>query len=90
MKPADYPDDATIAKAISEATDFVAFLRLGPWTKHVEPGHADYASAKATADRLAADHSRFGKRGMVYAVTPAGLFPCDDAIMALVAGLERN
>lgn len=65
-----HPEDAEIDRQIGRATSFSAFIRRGPHDKTVEFA-ADYRSARAIADGLN-ETSRFGRRAIVYAITPEG------------------
>ena len=72
----------------ASAREFSAYVRVGPHEKYVERGFASHAEARARADALAAEHSRFGRRGLVYAITPQGYsIPCSPELLTL-AGVQ--
>jgi hypothetical protein len=83
MSKKPHDDDIAIAREIRRATEFSAFYRNGPHEKYTVRGLPSYEAACAERDRLVAEHSRYGRGGMVYAITPLGSFPCDDALIAL-------
>lgn len=63
----DISDAANIARAVS----FTAYFRKGPHETYVVPV-ATVEEARAEAAKLEALHGKFGRRAMVYAVTPEG------------------
>lgn len=87
MADKTHPEDLMLAALIAASTEFSAHIRRGPHDKETTRGLPSYAAAKAEAARLNGT-SRFGRRAMVYAITPKGYtIPCDDRLAAL-AGLE--
>ncbi len=76
-------EDRLIAREIARATEFSAFYRNGPHEKYTVRGLPTYEAAVAEADRLVAEHSRFGRRALVYAITPLGSFDCTPELVAL-------
>ena len=76
-------EDRMIAREIARATEFSAYYRNGPRDKTVIRGIATYEEAKAKVAEIVAAQSRFGRGGLVYAITPIGSFPCDDKLIAL-------
>ena len=65
--PADIADDRRIAAA----TAFVTAFRKSPGERYrVESG--SLAEARAAAAALNAAHGKFGRRAMIYAITPEG------------------
>ena len=88
MKKKTHPEDRMLADLIASSSEFSAYLRVGPHEKYVERGFASYAAARKRADALVAEHSRFGRGGLVYAITPQGYsVPCSPELIAL-AGVE--
>lgn len=85
-----HPDDIAIARQIARATEFSAFLRVGPHEKYQERGLPSYEAAAKRRDQLVASHSKFGRKGLVYAINSLGSFPCDDKMMAIVADLNSG
>lgn len=86
--PKPHPEDAMLAAEIAASKEFSAFLRLGPHDKRVERGFTSYEDAKARLAIMVAESSRFGRGGVVYAITPRGdSIPCDDNLVAMAAAL---
>ncbi len=84
MKPKPpHADEIMIAVEIAKATEFAAFMRVGPHEKFAIRGFPDYEAARRAADEIEAKHSRFGRKAIVYAITQMGSFPCDDRMIAL-------
>lgn len=79
-------EDRQIAREIARATEFSAFYRNGPHEKYTIRGLASYEAACSERDRLVAEHSRFGRGGLVYAITPLGSFDCTPELVALARG----
>lgn len=65
-----HAEDAEIDRQIGRANSFSAFIRRGPHDKTVEFA-PDYRSARTIADALN-QTSHFGRRALVYAITPEG------------------
>lgn len=82
-----HPEDMDLARQIAKATDWCAHLRVGPGEKYTTRGLPDYEAAKAEGERLAKQHSRFGRKAIIYAVNPLGNFPVDDRMIAIVRSL---
>jgi hypothetical protein len=80
-------EDRFLASEIATATHFTAHFRAGPFEKYTEQ-HPSYELARLAADRLQTEHSRFGRRALVYAVTPRGdSIPCTAELIALSRAL---
>ncbi len=79
-----HPEDILIAQSIAKAIEFSAFYRNGPHEKYKETGFETYGLARIRADKMAAEHSKFGRGAIVYAITKEGYsLPCDEKLMAL-------
>lgn len=85
-KPSD--EEILFAREIARSTEFSAYYRNGPHEKYVVRGFPDFDSARARADALEAEHSRFGRKAIVYAISPLGTFDCNARLMAIVAELQ--
>lgn len=84
-----HPEDLKLALEISTAREFSAFYRNGPHEKLVERGFETYEAARERADEMEREHSRFGRKAMVYAITKLGSFPCDARMIGLAREIER-
>lgn len=72
-------EERFLASEIAKAVYFTAHIRLSPFDKITER-HETAEEAFAAADRLVA-LSKFGRRSIVYAVTPRGdTIPCTRAL----------
>lgn len=80
-----HPEDALLAAEIAKATEFSACLHLGPGNRHTVRGIKTYAAALDRARELN-ELSKFGRRTIIYAISPLGSFPVDDRL-ARMAGL---
>lgn len=84
-------DDLARARSIAQAVEFTAYLRCGPHEKYVERGVPSYEQAKAMVAELEAAYSKWGRKGIVYAITPQGYtMDCNDEIMALVEQIKQG
>lgn len=72
--PAHADEDAYLASQIAKAVAWTAHLRVGPHEKYTErfDGPDRYEDARAAAERLEREHSRFGRQALVFAITPRG------------------
>jgi hypothetical protein len=80
-----HPEDRMLADLIASAESFTAHIRLAPHDKTTVRVKT-YAEALAAAEKLNAT-SKFGRRAMVYAVTPKGWTVPVDAKLAELAGV---
>lgn len=85
-KPSD--EEILFAREIARAKEFSAYYRNGPHQKFVERGLPDFDTARARADALEAEYSKFGRKAIVYAISPLGTFDCNDRLMAIVADMQ--
>lgn len=84
-----HPEDLAFARYIAEAKEFSAFLRTGPHEKFKLDGFGSYEEARAAADGLEREHSRFGRRAIVYAITRQGYsIDCSPKLVALAREIE--
>lgn len=60
------------AAQIAQAVSFAAHIRCGPFEKHTTRDLPDADAAFKEADRLTAEHGRFGRRAMVFAISAKG------------------
>lgn len=65
--PADIHHDEQVARAVS----FSVHIRRSPHEAFTETA-GTMAEAKTIAARLTAEHGKFGRRAMIYAITPEG------------------
>ena len=63
--------DAFDAAQVARAVSFTAHLRKSPFEKFTVPA-ATLEDAQKAAAALNVEHGKFGRRAMVYAVTPEG------------------
>lgn len=84
-----HPEDILIARLIAQATEFIAYYRNGPHETIRVPGFATYDAAKAKVDEIVKERSKFGRGGIVYAITDGGRFPCDEALIAMSREMAR-
>lgn len=91
MKPkskSHHEEDLLVARSIAKAVSFAAHLRQGPYEKYTTRDLPTYEAAVTEAERLTAEHGRFGKRGVVYAVTEKGVEElCTPELVALARSL---
>jgi hypothetical protein len=80
-----HPEDRMLADLIANASYFTAHIRLSP-TDKTTVRVKTYEEALAAAEKLNAT-SKFGRRAMVYAVTPKGWTVPVSAPMAKLAGI---
>lgn len=66
-------DEKLDAALIAQAVSYSAFLRCGPDEKHVVRDIKTPELAFEKAAELEAKHSRFGRRSLVYAITPTNI-----------------
>jgi hypothetical protein len=86
-----HPEELLLARAIAGAKEFSAYYRAGPHEKYVERGYPDYESARAAADRIEAQHSKFGRGAMVYAITPENYsIDCSPERVALAKQIKES
>lgn len=83
--PKPHPEDRILAELASSATVFSAHLRRGPFDKETIRC-SSYGEALEAAERLNAT-SRYGRRAIVYAITPKGWSISLDERLAAMAGL---
>lgn len=83
-------ENRLIAAEIAKATEFSAYYRNGPHEKYVERGFPTYEAACQRRDELVAEHSRFGRGGLVYAITSLGSFDCTDELVALAGEIKAG
>jgi hypothetical protein len=81
-----HPEDRMLADLIASAESFTAHIRLAPHDKTTVRGLRTYREALNAAAALNAT-SRYGRRAMVYAVTPKGWTVPVDAKLAELAGI---
>jgi hypothetical protein len=80
-------EEQFLAGEIAKAVYFTAHVRVSPTQKFTERRET-YEAACARRDELVAEHSRHGRGGMVYAVTPRGdSIPCTDSLVELSRSL---
>lgn len=65
-------EERLVAAEIAQAVSFAAHLRCGPFEKYTTRNIETAEAAFAEASRLEAAHSRFGRRAMVFAISPKG------------------
>lgn len=85
-----HPDDLAQAAEIAKAHEFVAFYRNGPFEKYRVDGFDTYEAAADERDRLVAEHSQYGRGGLVYAINAIGSFPCDNRMIALAREISAG
>lgn len=61
-----------VASEIAQATSFAAHIRCGPHEKHTVRDLHFFDDAFRAAEKLTADHGRFGRRAMVFAISARG------------------
>lgn len=79
-------DDEYFVQQIRQAVAWSAHLRIGPHQKFTErfEGGDKADEAFAAAERLTREHSRYGRRGIVYAINARGdSIPVDAELLAL-------
>lgn len=59
-----------LVEQIASAISFTAHLRVGPHEKYTTRDIETASEAFAEADRLTSEHSHYGRRALVYAITP--------------------
>ena len=79
-------EERMIAGEIAKSAEFTACLHLGPGNRMTAEGMTSYEEAQEAAGQLN-EHSRFGRKAVIYAITKLGSFPCDDALIALARSL---
>jgi len=75
MKPkskSQLAEELAVAHEIKGASSFSAHLRMGPHEKYTVRDLPDYAAAAAAASDLEAEHSRFSRKAMVFAINARG------------------
>jgi hypothetical protein len=83
-----HPEDLELAKLIASATEFSAYIRRSPTDKTVLRHFPDYERARAAADELEKSSS-FGRRALVYAITPKGYsIPCSPELVAMAEAMR--
>lgn len=83
-----HPEDDMLAALIAEGATFNAFMRVGPFEKYRGDIRQSYRDARADCDDLVAQHGKFGRKAIVYAVTHKGItIPVDDRL-ATLAGVS--
>lgn len=91
MKPktkAQLAEQAIEAAEIAQAVSFSAHLRMGPHEKYTTRDLANAADAFEEGRRLEAEHSRFGRRAMIFAINKRGRETlCTPELVALAAAL---
>jgi len=76
-----------LAALIAQATSFSAHIRRGPFDKTTIRDLPSFEEARRRADELD-ETSSFGRRAIVYAITPAGRsVPCTAELVALARSL---
>lgn len=65
-------EDRHLIEQIRSAISFTAHIRISPSLKFTTRNIATAGEAFTEAERLRAEHSKFGRRGLVYAITPRG------------------
>lgn len=88
LDPKPSEEELVFAREIARATEFSAYYRNGPHEKYVERGLPDFETARARADALESEHSKFGRKAIVYAISPLGTFDCNDRLMAIVRDMK--
>lgn len=84
MQKKIHPEQYDLAALVNQASEFTAYYRNGPQEKYTLRGFTNYDDARAAADKLEQEHSRFGRRALVYAIAPRNIsVPCDGELMAL-------
>jgi hypothetical protein len=64
-------DRREAAEAIASAVGFATHFRKGPFETYTIES-ANLADARAVAERLNAEHGRYGRRAVVYALSVGG------------------
>ena len=85
-----HPEEQHIVKSILEATEFSAFYQNGLRERYCVRGFTSYVAAKSEMLNLVATYSKFGRRGIVYAITKFGQVPCDDKLVALAEAYKNS
>jgi hypothetical protein len=67
-----HPADLAHAAQLRAAVSYQVHLRTSPTTRFDEPA-ATLDEARTIAARLETEHSRFGRRAIVYAIDPRGV-----------------
>ena len=68
LHPADLRDQARIAAAVA----FNVHFRKGPAEAYNEPA-ASLSDARMVKARMDAEHGRYGRRAMIYAISDTGI-----------------
>jgi hypothetical protein len=79
-------EEREIAAQIARADYFTAHLRVGPHEKYTERADS-YEGAVEAGNQLKAQHSRFGRSAVIYAVNSLGSFDCTPELIALARSL---
>jgi hypothetical protein len=91
MKPkskSQLAEELAVALEIKGASSFAAHLRMGPHEKYTVRDLPDFEAAAKAARQLEADHSRFSRRAMVFAINARGRETlCTPELVALAASL---
>lgn len=85
--PSALAEDQRLAAAIAKAEEFSICLHLGPGNRHTERGFATYELAKTAAAKLN-QISKFGRKTLIYAITPIGSVPVSEELAALAETIK--